>query len=105
MTWFLFAGFTALFESLKDLQSKRVVPQIDIYLVSWSLFALMLPVMAGCWFMPLIPPLEPQFILVLGVGGVLNVITVLLFVTAISSSDLLITVPIKRQFFNQNKIA
>jgi uncharacterized membrane protein len=94
MTWFLFAGFTALFESLKDLQSKRVVTQVDIYLVSWSLFALMLPVMAGCWFMHLIPPLGPQFVLALGVGGVLNAITVLLFVTAISSSDLSITVPL-----------
>jgi uncharacterized membrane protein len=94
MTWLIFAGFTALFESLKDLQSKRTVPQVDIYLVSWSLFALMLPVLANCWLMHWIPPLGPQFGLALGVGGVLNAIAVLLYVQALSSSDLSLTVPL-----------
>jgi uncharacterized membrane protein len=94
MTWLIFAGFTALFESLKDLQSKKTVPQVDIYLVSWSLFALMLPVLAGYGFLHWMPPLGPQFGLALGVGGVLNVIAVLIFVTALSSSDLSITVPL-----------
>jgi uncharacterized membrane protein len=94
MTWLIFAGFTALFESLKDLQSKRTVPQVDIYLVSWSLFALMLPVLAGYGLLHWIPPLGPQFGLALGVGGVLNAIAVLIFVTALSSSDLSITVPL-----------
>jgi uncharacterized membrane protein len=94
VTWLLFAGFTALFESLKDLQSKRTVPFVDIYLVSWSLFALMLPVLAGCWITHHIPVLGSQFGLALMIGGVLNAIAVLLYVEALSSSDLSLTVPL-----------
>lgn len=94
MTWLIFAGLTALFDSLKDVQSKRAFPFVDIYLVSWSLFALMLPVLAGIWAMHRIPLLGPQFALALTVGGVLNAIAVLLFVIALNSSDLSITVPL-----------
>jgi uncharacterized membrane protein len=94
MTWLIFAGLTALFDSLKDLQSKRTVPFVDIYLVSWSLFALMLPVLAGSWAMHHIPPLGAQFILALMIGGTLNAIAVLLYVEALNSSDLSISVPL-----------
>lgn len=94
MTWLVFAGLTALFESLKDLQSKRTVPFVDIYLVSWSLFVLMLPVLAGCWAMHRIPPLGSQYALALMVGGILNAIAVLLYVEALNSSDLSIAAPI-----------
>jgi uncharacterized membrane protein len=94
MTWLIFAGLTALFDSLKDLQSKRTVPFVDIYLVSWSLFALMLPVLAGSWAMHHIPPLGAQFALALMVGGTLNAIAVLLYVEALNSSDLSISVPL-----------
>jgi uncharacterized membrane protein len=84
----------AHFESFKDLQSKKTIPQVDIYLVSWSLFALMLPVLAAYGLMHWIPPLGPQFAMALGVGGVLNAIAVLLYVHALSTSDLSLTVPL-----------
>jgi drug/metabolite transporter (DMT)-like permease len=94
MTWLILAGLTALSESLKDVASKRALPSLDIYLVSWSLFALMLPVLVACWFLHQIPPLGPQFLLALLMGGGLNTISMLLYVKALDSGDLSLTAPV-----------
>ncbi|MGB8698683.1 MAG: EamA family transporter [Thermosynechococcaceae cyanobacterium] len=94
MTWLILAGLTAVFESIKDVLSKRSLPFVDIYLVSWSLFALMLPVLAGCWAIRYIPPLGPQFVQALVIGGTLNAIAVLFYIQALNSGDLSLTVPV-----------
>ncbi len=94
MTWIVLAGLTALFESFKDVASKRALSFTDVYIVSWALFALMLPVLFIYWVFHQIPPLGPQFGLALTVGGVLNTLAYLLYVKALSSSDLSLTVPV-----------
>jgi uncharacterized membrane protein len=94
MTWLILAGLAALFESLKDAVSKRSLPFTDIYLVSWALFAPMLPILGVCWLMHQIPPLGPQFLLALLLGGSLNAIAILLYVKALDSGDLSLTAPI-----------
>jgi drug/metabolite transporter (DMT)-like permease len=94
MTWILFAGLTAFLESLKDVVSKRSLKTLDAYLVSWALFALMLPVWVGYYLFGAIPPLSAPFFQALVVGGLLNAIAVILYVRAIQISDLSLTVPI-----------
>jgi drug/metabolite transporter (DMT)-like permease len=90
----MLAGLSALFESFKDVASKRSLPLIDVYLISWALFALMLPVLAGCWILGQVPPLGPAFFVALFFGGTLNAIAVVLYIQALSRSDLSLTVPI-----------
>jgi uncharacterized membrane protein len=94
MTWILFAALTAFFESLKDVASKVSLKTLDAYLVSWALFALMLPVLLGYWLFGAIPPLSLPFFQALVIGGILNAIAVILYVRAIQVSDLSLTVPI-----------
>ena len=94
MTWIVFAGLTALFESLKDVVSKRAMPALDVYLVSWSLFALMLPVLLAVWCFQWMPPLGPDFGIALMMGGTLNAISVVLYITALSQGELSLTVPL-----------
>jgi drug/metabolite transporter (DMT)-like permease len=93
MSWIMLAGLSALFESFKDVASKRSLPLIDVYLISWSLFVLMLPVLAGYWLLGQVPPLGPAFFMALFFGGTLNAIAVVLYVKALNSSDLSLTVP------------
>jgi NAD(P)H-quinone oxidoreductase subunit M len=55
MSWIMLAGLSALFESFKDVASKRSLPLIDVYLISWALSALIttqrkgLQYRASCW--------------------------------------------------------
>jgi len=43
MTWIIFSTLTALFESLKDVASKRGLQQLDEYIVAWSMIFFTLP--------------------------------------------------------------
>lgn len=79
MSWIMLAGLSALFESLKDVASKRSLPLIDVYLISWALFAPMLPVYAGCLIFGAVPPLNLAFFTALLFGGTLNAVAVVLY--------------------------
>ncbi len=94
MSWIMLAGLSALFESFKDVASKRSLPLIDVYLISWALFALTLPVLAGYWILGKIPPLGSAFFIVLLLSGTMNAIAVVLYIQALGRSDLSLTVPI-----------
>ena len=93
MLWILFSFFTALFESLKDVFSKKSLKNIDEYVVSWSLRFFALPFLVPLLFFIEIPSLGNKFWLALLIGGSLNVITTILYMKAIKHSDLSITVP------------
>jgi uncharacterized membrane protein len=94
MSWIILAGLSALFESFKDVASKRSLPLIDVYMISWALFAPMLPVFAGCLIFGTIPPLGSAFFIALLLGGTLNAVAVVLYIQALKSSDLSLTVPV-----------
>ncbi len=94
MLWILFACLTALFESLKDLVSKQRLQATDPYLVAWSLAFFSLPLLWPLVLWLGIPPLGPQFGLALWVGGSLNVISMTMYIRAISLADLSLTVPL-----------
>ena len=93
MFWFIFAGFTALFESLTDVVSKKNLKLGDEYIISFLIrfitFLFLLPLLI---FMG-IPDIGPNFGMALIIGGSLNVITTLLYMKALKYSELSISVP------------
>ncbi|QIZ69701.1 EamA family transporter [Oxynema aestuarii] len=94
MTWLIFAFLNALFESLKDVFSKKGLRYCDEYLVSWALwFFADLVLLPSLFFMP-IPELNARFWWALAIGGTLNSICAVLYIKAIKLSDLSITLPI-----------
>ena len=94
MIWVVFAFMTALCESAKDVFSKRGLRIADVYVLTlaWAFFTLLfqLPLLA---FIK-IPMLDLRFWMFLVLAGTLNLAANLLYIKAIKSSDLSITVPI-----------
>lgn len=94
MIWLLFALFSALFDSLKDVSSKRSLKHVDEYAVSWAFrfFATLfiLPVL----FFAGIPSIGSRFWEAMIIGGTLNIVTTVLYMKAYKHSDLSITSPI-----------
>ena len=93
MLWFIFAFLTALFEATKDVLSKKSLKDIDEYVVAWSLPCFALPFLLPLLLFTEIPPLGERFWLALVTGGTLYAFTLVLYMKAIKSSDLSITVP------------
>jgi len=93
MIYFGFALLTALFESLKDLSGKFGLRQLDEFFISWSMMAFALPVLLPLLFIIEIPELNGSFYQALFFGGVLNGISLLLYMRAIRLSPLSITIP------------
>src|SRR3989338_4529525 len=96
MVWLLFAFLTAFFESLKDVFSKKSLENCDEYVVAWSLRFFALLFLIPLLFFIEIPSWQSlglQFWVALFIAGFLNVIATILYMRAIKSSDLSITVP------------
>ncbi|MEA2033169.1 MAG: EamA family transporter [Euryarchaeota archaeon] len=93
MLWFIFAFLTAFFEATKDVLSKKSLKDVDEYVVAWSLPCFALPFLLPILLFTEIPPLGERFWLALVTGGTLYAFTLVLYMKAIKSSDLSITVP------------
>ncbi len=93
MIYLGFALLTALFESLKDLSGKFGLRQLDEFFISWSMMAFALPVLLPLLFYIDIPDLNRSFYQALLIGGVLNGISLILYMRAIKLSPLSITIP------------
>lgn len=93
MVWFIYAFFTAFFESVKDVFSKKGLENIDEYTVAWSLRFFSLPFLLPLLFLIDIPSPGDMFWTALFTGGSLNVVTTVLYMKAIKYSDLSVTVP------------
>lgn len=94
MIWILFAFLTALFESLKDVTSKRGLQRFDEYIIAASLILFQLPFMIPLYLFIEIPALGDRFWYALITGTSLNLIAITFYIKAIKLSDLSITVPI-----------
>ncbi len=94
MLWLVFATLTAIFESLKDVASKRSLKNVDEYIVSWSLIIFTLALLLPLLFFIKIPAIGDQFYLALILDGSLNAIAMIMYIKAINSSDLSLTVPL-----------
>lgn len=94
MIWIIFATLTALFESFKDVASKRGLKTLDEYVVAWSMIFFTLPLMFPLLGIIEIPELGEHFIWALLAGGSLNVVSMLLYIRALKLADLSLTVPL-----------
>ena len=94
MSWIIFAGLSALFESLKDLISKQSLLWINPYLVAWSLVLFALPILWPIVLIQGFPTFGDQFLMAMWAGGSINVIAMILYIRAIQFSDLSLTVPL-----------
>lgn len=93
MIWFYFSLLTSLFESLKDVSSKKGLKNVNEYIVSWSL-----RFFSSLFLLPLllfvdIPFLGKPFFIALLSEGVIDSITTVLYMKAIKYSDLSLSVP------------
>lgn len=94
MIWILFASLTALFESTKDVVSKRGLQTLDEYVVAWSMVFFTLPLMLPFLGIIEFPELGDYFMGALVAGGSLNVVAMLLYIRAIKLADLSLAVPL-----------
>lgn len=94
MIAFIFAFLTAIFESFKDLFSKRGLKAVDEYMASFSFKFFALPFLLPLVFIYGIPHLGSNYLIALIIDGLLNVVTITLYMRAIKVSDLSITVPL-----------
>lgn len=93
MIYLVFAFLTALFESLKDLSGKFGLGRLNEFFISWAMSAFALPVLLPLLFVIDIPDVNKTFYHSLIAGGVLNGITLILYMRAIRLSDLSVTIP------------
>ena len=93
MIYLGFAFLTALFESLKDLSGKFGLGQLNEFFISWAMSALALPILLPILFYVGIPELNATFWKAIMVGGVLNAVSLVLYMRAIRMSDLSVTIP------------
>lgn len=96
MMWFFFASFVALFESMKDVFSKKSlggIRNVDEYVAAWAFRFFALAFLLPMLFFIEIPPVGEGFFYALIVSGTLNVATTILYMKAIKASDLSLTMP------------
>jgi len=91
--WLFLAFLTALFTSLSDIFSRRIIHQIDVLVIAWGWAFFSLPFLyAYLLFQPL-PELDATFWTALAVTtGILTVANILYF-KAIHAADLSLSVP------------
>jgi len=94
MLWLAFAILTAFSESIKDVLNKRLLTQVNEYLLAWSLVLFALPWLVLSLFFTGIPPLKTEFWSYLIIDSILNIVANLLYIRAIKHGDLSSTVPI-----------
>ena len=93
MLWFLLSLLSAASESAKDVLSKKSLKKIDEYSASWSLRFFSLIFLVPLLVIVKIPTIGSGFWAALLVSGLLNLVTTVLYMKALKSSDLSVTSP------------
>ena len=93
MHWIIYSFLTALFEALKDVLGKKSLEKCNEYIVAWALRLFALPFLLPLLFFTKKVVLGSGFWPALLAGGILNLITTVLYMKAIKASDLSVTVP------------
>ncbi|MCB0339509.1 MAG: EamA family transporter, partial [Bdellovibrionales bacterium] len=94
MPWFIFAFLTALFESAKDLISKRNAKDIHSYILCLGFSFFALPVVGIGAIFETGTIFNVNVLALSVVAGVLYASSVLLFMTALKHSDLSLSLPL-----------
>jgi uncharacterized membrane protein len=93
--WIIFAFLTAFFEGAKDTLCKHSLGYSRETTIAWAWKVLSLPFL---WpvllFIPWPETLSPRFWLALAVGGGLNIAATFMYVRAINTDDLSLTLPL-----------
>jgi drug/metabolite transporter (DMT)-like permease len=94
MLWVPFSFLTAIFESAKDIVSKKNLANHDPYLIAWALRVYSLPILVPLVFLFPLPNIDNSFWYALLAGGALNVVSTILYMRALKSSDLSLVAPL-----------
>ena len=93
--WLAFAFGTALLEAIKDVLSKRALRTLDIYSVAFAMPLFALPLfIPALFFNQSIPVLNTTYWLALLAAGSLHVLALTLYMEALKSSPLAVTLPL-----------
>lgn len=93
--WIILSFLTAVCEALKDVLCKKSLRDFDVLTIAWVWKVFSLPfILPLIFFIPIPEHLPGEFWLALFVGGGLNILATLLYIRAISQSDLSITLPL-----------
>jgi drug/metabolite transporter (DMT)-like permease len=93
MYWLVLALISALGESTKDFFSKNSLKKVDEYVAAWGILALTFPFLLPLLLFVPIPQLDNTFWLVTCFVAVSYMVSLTLFMRAIKSSQLSLTVP------------
>ncbi|MFH1474150.1 MAG: EamA family transporter [Candidatus Aenigmatarchaeota archaeon] len=93
MFWIVTALFTAFASATKDYISKQTMKKADHYLTTWSLMTLTLPFLAFALIFVGIPQTTLFFWFVALIAAIVYIVSVLLYMKAISISPLSLTLP------------
>jgi len=91
--WLVLVLFTALFTSLTDVFSRKIVHRVDVTIIAWAwpFFSLPFLYLSLCFQRPV--DIQPVFWLALLSSCIILTIATLFYVKAIKSSDLSLTIP------------
>jgi drug/metabolite transporter (DMT)-like permease len=93
MMWVIYALLTAVFNSLKNVSSKKGLRSLDEYVVSWFIYFLPAVFILFYFLFVEFPHFGPDFYPVLILDCILSVIATLLSMKALLKSDLSIVMP------------
>jgi len=93
MLWFILSLASAIFKSIEDLFNKKSLERVDEFLVTWGFRAFALLFSLPLLFFITIPDIDSQFWYALIISGGLNTFVFILYIKAIRTSPLSVTVP------------
>ena len=93
--WIILSFITAICEAAKDGLCKKSLQNFDVFTIAWVWKFFSLPfILPLLFFAPIPETLPGEFWMALFTGGGLNILATLLYIRAISKSDLSITLPL-----------
>lgn len=93
MLWFVLALIAAITHAARTAVSKKLLQNVDEYLVAWATSIFALPFMIIALFFFGLPKIDTIFWIALLIGVLLNTITTILYFKSIKLSPLSLTVP------------
>lgn len=93
MTWFLFAFLTAIFDSLKDIASKKTLREVNAYVVAWAWMFFPVPFLFVATLIQGFPSVEPRFWGIVFATALTLMLSFILYTSAIKISDLSLSIP------------
>ena len=91
--WILLGFLTALFTTFQEVVTKRIVGQLDPYVIAWSWLFFSLPFYLVVILKEPLPPIGPHFWRAVFISTAILTVAVIYYVKALEASDLSLCVP------------